>query len=134
MSRAALTAAETFLRGDLAACIATSIREEFHIRQPKAVHRDVLSGDRFFANSRDLEELRSRFPSAACVEMEGAAVAQVCHEYGIPCAIIRTISDTAGDHAAAHFSRFLTQVAGPYGHGILRRLVSGMRVVGESES
>ena len=44
--------------------------------------------------------------------MEGAAVAQVCHEMGgIPNAIIRVISDQADHSAAVDFLRFVDEVA-----------------------
>ena len=40
------------------------------------------------------------------VEMEGAAVAQVCRDYGVPFAAVRTISDRADDQAHVDFSAF----------------------------
>jgi adenosylhomocysteine nucleosidase len=83
----------------------------------------VASGDQFFSSDARRGELRDALPDALCVEMEGAAVAQVCAEFGVPFAIVRTISDAAGDSAAVDFSRFLTEVASEYSHGILRRLL-----------
>jgi adenosylhomocysteine nucleosidase len=62
-------------------------------------------------------------PDALAVEMEGAAIAQVCHEYGVPCAIVRTISDTADAHAPASFATFLTELAGTWSNGILTRFL-----------
>lgn len=50
-------------------------------------------------------------------------MAQVCHEYGVPCAIVRTISDTADEQAAAAFPRFVRDVASIYSHGILRNVL-----------
>jgi adenosylhomocysteine nucleosidase len=87
----------------------------------------VASGDRFFASDAARAELRDALPETLCVEMEGAAVAQVCAEYGVPLAVVRTISDAAGDHAATDFSAFLTQVASVYSHGILERLLRAGR-------
>jgi len=55
--------------------------------------------------------------------MEGAAVAQVCHEYGARFAIVRTVSDRADDTASHDFSGFLAAVASHYSAGILRRLM-----------
>ncbi len=55
--------------------------------------------------------------------MEGAAVAQVCHEYGVPFAVMRTLSDAADDDAHVDFPRFLREVASHYSHGILRRFL-----------
>jgi len=61
----------------------------------------------------------------ACVEMEGAAVAQVCHEYHVPFAVIRTISDSADESAEIQFPKFIKRVASVYSHGILQRLLVG---------
>jgi len=46
----------------------------------------------------------------------------VCHEYGVPFTVVRTISDAANESAARDFPRFLMQVASAYSHGILKRL------------
>jgi len=41
----------------------------------------------------------------------------------VPCAIVRTISDTADDHATASFTTFLTDIAGSYSSGVLGRFL-----------
>ena len=74
------------------------------------------------ADRADLADLLRRLPTVAAVDMESAAVAQVCHEYGVPFTVVRTISDGADESAAHDFPRFLTQVASAYSHGILKRL------------
>jgi adenosylhomocysteine nucleosidase len=38
--------------------------------------------------------------------MEGAAVAQVCYQLGIPCIVIRSISDNANEKAAEDMEKF----------------------------
>ena len=53
--------------------------------------------------------------------MEGAAVAQVCFELGVPFAVIRTISDNANEDAATDFMRFVKSVAARYAFHIVRR-------------
>jgi adenosylhomocysteine nucleosidase len=70
-----------------------------------------------------LPQVREALPDALAVEMEGAAIAQVCHEYGVPCAIVRTVSDTADAHAPVSFASFLTEIAGTYSNGILKRFL-----------
>jgi adenosylhomocysteine nucleosidase len=117
-----LEAAATFLRDDFPAAASEATRVAFHIQAPKAVEGDIASGDKFFADRADLAELRLRLPTIAAVDMESAAVAQVCHEYRIPFTVVRTISDAADESAAHDFPRFLTQVASAYSHGILKRL------------
>jgi adenosylhomocysteine nucleosidase len=54
--------------------------------------------------------------------MEGAAVAQVCHELDVPFAVIRAISDNANENAAHDFMRFVKSVAAQYAFYITRRL------------
>jgi len=56
------------------------------------------------------------------VEMEGAAVAQVCFEFGVPFTVIRTISDGANEDAPVDFMQFIKRVAARYAFGITRRL------------
>ena len=55
--------------------------------------------------------------------MEGAAVAQVCFDYGVPFCAVRTISDRADDAAHIDFSQFVRRVAGPYAVGIVTELM-----------
>lgn len=87
------------------------------------VHRGlVASGDQFFSSSAALDALRATLPDTLAVEMEGAAVAQVCHEHGVPFAIARVISDTADHGAALDFARFLATACGAYA----RCLVEGV--------
>ncbi|AOE91274.1 Adenosylhomocysteine nucleosidase [Ralstonia solanacearum] len=70
--------------------------------------------------------LKAALPDALAVEMEGAAVAQVCHEWGVPFAAIRTISDRADDAASVDFSQFIAEVDSRYSVAILRRWLSGL--------
>jgi adenosylhomocysteine nucleosidase len=59
--------------------------------------------------------------------MEGAAVAQVCFEFGIPFAVIRTISDAANEEAPLDFMQFIQRVAARYAFGIVRRLCGALQ-------
>ncbi|MEX3957853.1 5'-methylthioadenosine/adenosylhomocysteine nucleosidase [Trinickia sp. EG282A] len=88
------------------------------------VHRGmIVSGDRFVSSEAEVRALALALPDALAVEMEGAAIAQVCYEHDVPCAVVRTISDTADDHAHMSFTSFLTDIAGTYSSGILRRFL-----------
>jgi adenosylhomocysteine nucleosidase len=53
--------------------------------------------------------------------MEGAAVAQVCHAFGVPLAVVRSISDRADESAHVDFGAFLTRIAGPLGLAIVQQ-------------
>ena len=44
------------------------------------------------ADRADLAKLLLHLPTIAAVDMESAAVAQVCHEYSVPFTVVRTIS------------------------------------------
>jgi adenosylhomocysteine nucleosidase len=77
-----------------------------------ALHRGlVVSGDRFVSTAAESAALRAELPDALAVEMEGAALAQVCHAFGVPFAVLRTISDRADDSAHIDFTRFIDEVA-----------------------
>ena len=117
-----LQAAAAFLRDDLPRAVAETTRAAFHIQSPKAIEGDIASGDKFVADRAELVDLLLRLPSIAAIDMESAAVAQVCYEYSVPFTVVRTISDAADESAAHDFPRFLGQVASAYSDGILKRL------------
>jgi adenosylhomocysteine nucleosidase len=73
----------------------------------------ILSGDRFVSSAAEVQGLRQDLPEALCVEMEGAAIAQVCHDYRLPFVAVRSISDKADDNAHVDFPQFVKTVAGP---------------------
>ncbi|REE82069.1 adenosylhomocysteine nucleosidase [Lutibacter oceani] len=92
----------------------------FNITAPKIVFGDIASGDQFISSIKKIKKLNKALPTAICVEMEGAAVAQICYEYNIPFSIIRIISDKANDNATIDFSRFANTIASNYALGILK--------------
>lgn len=63
-------------------------------------------------------------PETVAVEMEGAAVAQVCQDYAIPLVVIRTISDKADHSSAIDFPRFIEKIARHYSEHIVSRMLS----------
>ena len=83
----------------------------------------VVSGDRFVSRSAESAELQQRLPEALAVEMECAAMAQVCHDYGVPMAAVRTISDRADDAAHVDFPNFIRNIASRYSVAVLDRLL-----------
>ena len=96
-----------------------------HAREA-AVHEGlVVSGDRFVATHAESDALRALLPDALAVEMEGAAVAQVCHDFARPFGVVRTISDRADDTAHVDFQRFVCDVAAPYSRDIVRAVLAG---------
>jgi adenosylhomocysteine nucleosidase len=88
------------------------------------VHHGLMaSGDRFVSSAAESQALRSALQGAGhavlAVEMEGAAVAQVCGDYGVPFAAMRTISDRADDAAHIDFPQFIATVASRYAEHIV---------------
>ncbi len=92
----------------------------FDITIPRVVYGDIASGDQFISSLKKIKKLNKSLPTAICVEMEGAAVAQVCFEYDIPFSIIRIISDKANDNATIDFPKFAHDIASKYALGILK--------------
>jgi len=90
----------------------------------------IASGDCFVSSaeaSRALQSaLRSAGHEALAVEMEGAAVAQVCADYDRPFAAMRTISDRADDTAHIDFPRFMNEVASRYALAIIKQLMQNL--------
>jgi adenosylhomocysteine nucleosidase len=83
----------------------------------------VVSGDRFVSTTAEARALQAELPDALAVEMEGAAFAQVCHDFGVPFAAVRTISDRADDAAHVDFTRFVRTVASPRSAAIVDALL-----------
>ncbi|SSW64505.1 5'-methylthioadenosine/adenosylhomocysteine nucleosidase [Achromobacter agilis] len=83
----------------------------------------IATGDVFVNRVDEAQVLRKRLPDALCVEMEGAAMAQICYEFDIPFAVMRVVSDRADHAAKADFTAFLENVARVYTAGILAPLL-----------
>jgi adenosylhomocysteine nucleosidase len=71
----------------------------------------IVSGDSFIHQDEDIEKIKQKFPGVHAVEMEGAAIAQVCHQFKVPFVIIRALSDIAGKESPISFEQFLKQAA-----------------------
>ena len=88
------------------------------------LHRGLMvSGDRFVSTSLESRALQAALPDALAVEMEGAAIAQVCADYGVAFAAVRTISDRADDEAHGDFLQFIKTTASPYSAAIVAALL-----------
>ena len=96
----------------------------FNLSSVMIVHRPIASGDQFVNSQEIRNDIQVNLADVACVEMEGAAVAQICFEHNIPCTIVRTISDSANDSAAVDFEPFAKYVASNYSIAIVSALLS----------
>jgi adenosylhomocysteine nucleosidase len=94
---------------------------------PHIHHGLIASGDRFVSARDESQMLVAALGNAnlapLCVEMEGAAVAQVCHDFEVPFAVLRTISDRADDAAHVDFTRFIEVVASRYSIAVVQAFV-----------
>ena len=122
MADAAYFAAKEYVKNELQKEVPAKYLEKYKIAMPQVMKGLVASGDQFIADPMKLLELRTILPELKCVEMEGAAVAQVCYEHSIPFLAIRIVSDKADHSAAIDFPMFVEHIAAHY----TRRIVKGM--------
>ena len=124
LSEPAFVAARSYLDSQFETDVPMNRRHAFGMNRPEVYRGLIVSGDQFIADTATTSGLRAALPEALCTEMEGAAVAQVCHEMGsVPFAVIRVISDQADHAAAVDFQRFIDHVAEHLTGGIVRILL-----------
>lgn len=111
---------------------------KFSIGTPSVRTGIIASGDQFISDVQNNPNLNHALDNpikgtglhvaekAVAVEMEGAAVAQVCTEHDIPYVIIRTISDKADHSAHIDFHMFIKEVASQYAVHIIEEWVSNI--------
>jgi adenosylhomocysteine nucleosidase len=122
LTAAAIRAADMFLDGGFDTLVTPQILMELGIGRPRVHVGQIATGDEFIHGPLK-DVVRSRTPDALCVDMEGAAVAQVCIEHGgVPLCVIRSISDLASGTASVDFPRFLEALARHYSAEILTRM------------
>jgi adenosylhomocysteine nucleosidase len=81
----------------------------------------ILTGDQFLNCPVTRDRLHGQ-TGALAVEMEGAAMAQVAERFGLPWAVIRIVSDLAGEDSHLDFSAFIRDAAASSAE-IVRRCV-----------
>ncbi len=67
----------------------------------------IATGDSFMSDPTRIQSVREIFPELMAVEMEAAAVAQVCHKFGTPFVVVRALSDIAGKESSQSFESYL---------------------------
>jgi len=70
----------------------------------------IASGDIFLTEKTMKEKIRSKF-GADCVEMEGAAIAQICTLNKVPFIVIRSISDKPNGSNQMDYNKFADMAA-----------------------
>jgi adenosylhomocysteine nucleosidase len=101
--------------------VSSETRTAFNLLNPQLHTGLLISGDRFVSTTAESLKLQQDLPLALAVEMESAAFAQVCHDYKVPFAAVRTISDRADDDATVDFNCFLSEVASHYSASIVEK-------------
>ena len=100
------------------------VLSEQNIPNPKMLIGDIASGDLFISSTEMKHALIKNLPSVLCAEMEGAAVAQVCDDFGVPLIVVRVISDSADEEAHLSAIGFVNQHAGDYSLSILKEYIA----------
>jgi adenosylhomocysteine nucleosidase len=65
----------------------------------------ICTGDQFITSRAELDDIKRKYPQGLAVDMESAAIAQVCHLWSIPFLSFRIVSDTPGING--HFDQYL---------------------------
>ncbi|GEM03742.1 5'-methylthioadenosine/S-adenosylhomocysteine nucleosidase [Halolactibacillus miurensis] len=81
-------------------------RNEVHSKQGL-----IATGDSFMQHADQVNGVLEHLPDTMAVEMEAAAIAQVCYQYEVPCVVIRSLSDIAGKASNVSFDQYLDQAA-----------------------
>lgn len=67
----------------------------------------IVTGDAFVNRPEQMISIKENFGEAVALEMEAAAVAQVCHLANVPFIVVRALSDIAGKESHLSFEEFL---------------------------
>lgn len=122
LSEKAREAVQEYISKDMLNDIPKQYLKEFKIENPKVEVGVIASGDEFVCSKDRNTWLYENVKDIKCVEMEGAAVAQACFEYGVPYTIIRVISDCANDDASVDFDLFIKEAACHFTRGTVKAL------------
>ncbi|MCK5908111.1 MAG: 5'-methylthioadenosine/adenosylhomocysteine nucleosidase, partial [Flavobacteriales bacterium] len=117
-------ACSEFVDNQIKETISRDYLTEYNISNPKVLVGNVASGDQFIKDDLKRNEIKSSLDNVLAVEMEGAAVAQVCYEFDVPLGVIRTISDDANDNAIKDFPKFVYNVASQYSFSIIKNYLT----------
>ena len=86
------------------------IKHKIKVSLPNVRMGIILTGDVFLQCEETQKELFEKY-GAQAIDMEGAAVAQVAEQFGIPAVVVRCLSDLAGADSQKLSSKFLNMAA-----------------------
>ncbi|EAL2830755.1 5'-methylthioadenosine/adenosylhomocysteine nucleosidase [Campylobacter lari] len=87
--------------------LAIEVAKELGVKLQSGI---IATGDEFICDENKKSKIREIFNADAC-EMEGASVALVCDALKIPCLVLRSMSDKAGEKAEFDFDEFVEKSA-----------------------
>ena len=88
------------------------------------VHQGIIAtGDQFIHDGAVRSRIHGLFRAKA-VEMEGGAVAHACYVHGVPCGVLRSISDQADGHSDMDYPTF-TRLAASHSQQVVEKLLRG---------
>ena len=86
------------------------------------VHEGIVAtGDQFIHSGEVRGRIHELFHAKA-VEMEGGAVAHACYVHGVPCGVLRSISDQADGHSDMDYPTF-TRLAANHSQQVVENLL-----------
>lgn len=121
-------AASTFVNTRLCDVLEINILQQFSITTPTVYRGSIASGDQFVKDPQTVKAIEAgaralNLTLPCCVEMEGAACAQVCYEFNMPFVVVRTISDKADHSAPVDFGAFINKVASHFSYEVISALL-----------
>lgn len=89
------------------------------------VHEGIIAtGDQFIGNGQVRSRIHDQFHAKA-VEMEGGAVAHACYMHGVPCGVLRSISDKANGESEMDYPTFV-KLAAAHSTSVVEQLLRSM--------
>ena len=87
------------------------------------VHEGIIATGDQFIHDGDVRARIHQLFNAKAVEMEGGAVAQACYMHGVPCGVLRSISDQADGHSDMDYPTF-TKLAAAHSQQVVEALLT----------
>jgi adenosylhomocysteine nucleosidase len=92
-------------------------------KPPRIFKGNIASGNQFVTDKETRERIQNDLPSILSVDMEGSAAAQICNDYDIPFAIVKSVSDTADSRTESDFNAFIQTQVGNYSYQIIKEFL-----------
>ncbi len=100
-----------------------TVEIETDLQDPTVKAGLIASGDLFVSRPEEVERIKEIYPDVQAVDMESAAIAQVCHLKGVPFYCLRVISDTPGGEDNISQYEYFWEDAPRHTFNILNRIL-----------